>query len=55
VLIRAARYLKVAPWELAKQPSCWLQWAIAAEAADTGGDVMRRQLQKQKDELGDDG
>lgn len=33
-LIRSARYLGVAPWELAKQPVWWLRVAQAAEAAE---------------------
>lgn len=34
MLVRAARYLRVTPWELAEQPIAWLQWAIAAEDAE---------------------
>ncbi len=33
-LIRAARYLGVAPWELLNQPACWMHWALAAQAAE---------------------
>lgn len=33
-LIRAARYLKVPPWELAQQPLYWLDWALMAQAAE---------------------
>jgi hypothetical protein len=33
-LIRAARYLNVAPWELARQPVWWTEIALAAEAAE---------------------
>lgn len=33
-LLRAARYLKVAPWELMEQPMAWQQWANIAEAAE---------------------
>jgi hypothetical protein len=35
MLIRAARYLRVAPWELAKQPVAWQEWALDAEYAET--------------------
>lgn len=34
VVIRAARYLGVAPWGLMKQPAAWLHWALAAENAE---------------------
>lgn len=34
ILLRAARYLQVAPWELAAQPSAWMEWALAAESAE---------------------
>ena len=33
-LIRAARYLGVAPWELLNQPRVWTEWALTAEAAE---------------------
>ena len=33
-LIRAARYLGVAPWELAKQPITWREWASIAQSAE---------------------
>jgi hypothetical protein len=35
-LIKAARYLGVAPWELADQPQVWMAWALTAEAAEIG-------------------
>lgn len=34
LLLRAARYLGVAPWELADQPVVWARWAWAAESAE---------------------
>lgn len=34
-LIRAAKYLGVAPWELAAQPGFWRTWALQAETAET--------------------
>lgn len=34
VLIRAARYLKVAPWELLAQPVYWQRKAIESESID---------------------
>jgi hypothetical protein len=33
-LIRAARYLGVAPWDLAKRPTYWQEWALICEKAD---------------------
>ncbi len=33
-LIRAARYLRVAPWELARQPMVWLEMAEVAQASE---------------------
>lgn len=34
VLIRAARYLKVKPWELKKKPTYWRDWALTCESVD---------------------
>ncbi len=33
-LLRAARYLQVAPWELAARPMIWMDWALTAESAE---------------------
>jgi len=33
-LLRAARYLGVAPWDLAEQSLAWQEWALTAEAAE---------------------
>ncbi len=33
-LLVAARYLGVPPWELAKQSKVWMDWALAASAAE---------------------
>ncbi len=43
-LLQAARYLGVAPWELAKQSRVWLSWALASEAAEAGAQVERLKL-----------
>lgn len=40
-LILAARYLGVAPWELAEQPAVWLNWALAARAAENEAEKKR--------------
>lgn len=34
-LIRASKYLGVAPWELAEKPAVWMHWAVEAENAET--------------------
>lgn len=33
-LIRASRFLGVGPWELARQPSQWKNWALQSETAE---------------------
>lgn len=43
VLIRAAKYLGVAPWELAEKPIAWMNWALAAEDID---DSLEREMAK---------
>lgn len=35
-LIKAARYLGVAPWELLEQPAIWVDWALLANEYDGG-------------------
>jgi hypothetical protein len=45
-LIRAARYLGVAPWDLMEQPLYWSEWAITAEAAENEAqEEIRKQHQ----------
>lgn len=34
-VISAARYLGVPPWELVEQPSEWMDWALAAQSAES--------------------
>jgi hypothetical protein len=41
LLIRAAKYLGVAPWELAGRPAIWRDWALAAESAESAAEVER--------------
>lgn len=43
MLIRAARYLGVTPWELDAQPTIWRDWALAAEGAE---DEARKAVQR---------
>jgi len=33
-LLKAARYMGVAPWELAERPIAWQEWALMAESAE---------------------
>lgn len=33
-LVSAARYLRVAPWDLAQRPAWWVHVALAAQAAE---------------------
>lgn len=41
-LMRAARYMKVAPWELADKPICWQNWANIAEFAEDRADAEKQ-------------
>lgn len=34
VVVRAAKYLGVPPWELAEKPTYWLEWALTAMGID---------------------
>lgn len=46
VVIRAARYLGVAPWDLVPQSSLWLGWALASERAENAAAEDKRRLQE---------
>lgn len=46
-LLSAARYLRVAPWDLAQRPVWWMRVAIAAQAAEA-----REQSRKSKPSKG---
>lgn len=45
-LIRAARYLRVPPWELLEQPNLWAEWAVAIEGAEAWAE--REQIKRQE-------
>lgn len=45
-LLQAAKYLGVAPWELATKPQWWTSIALAAEAAETGAQKDRDKKKK---------
>ncbi|MDW8006428.1 MAG: hypothetical protein RMJ05_06885 [Thermomicrobium sp.] len=40
-VIRAARYLGVAPWELLEREAVWFTWGLAAEAAEAKAERAR--------------
>lgn len=41
-LILLAKYLKVAPWELAEQPVIWLAWARMANNAEAEANKQKQ-------------
>lgn len=43
--IQAARYLGVAPWDLAGQPLAWVRMAEEAQAADAHAEAVRSKQQ----------
>lgn len=50
-MIHAARYLGVAPWELMRQASWWVEWAFVCENAET--EAKNHLIEKAQEELGD--
>ncbi len=50
-LIRAARYLGVAPWELARQPICWMDWALLFESAEHKAPAIAEKINEQREEV----
>lgn len=47
-VIRAARYLGVAPWELLERPDCWTTWALNCENGEAVGERIAADLAEQK-------
>jgi hypothetical protein len=47
-LIRAAKYLGVAPWDLAERPAHWMHLALAAEGAELGASEQRAKLAQKR-------
>lgn len=41
LLLRAARYLGVPPWELAEQSTVWQNYALVMESAEAKADAFR--------------
>lgn len=46
MLLRAAKFLGVAPWELAERPALWTALALAAESAEADAEAQRRKKRK---------
>ena len=51
-LIRASKYLGVAPWELARQPAIWQHLALAAESAETEAQRIAQEREARKSKHG---
>ena len=47
-LMRAAKYMGVAPWDLAKQPHHYMEWALFIERAVAEADADIRRANQQK-------
>ena len=47
-VIRAAKYLWVAPWELLDAPVYWKQWAVMAENAEAEASKQKEASQARK-------
>jgi hypothetical protein len=47
-LLRAAKYLGCAPWELANEQPMWMNLALAAEGAEARAQEERAKHQKRK-------
>lgn len=45
-LIKAAQYLRVPPWELAKQPMTWVNMAEEAQAAEAHAQAVHEKRNK---------
>ncbi len=47
-LIRSAKYLGVAPWDLLEQPVIWMEWAREGEKAEAIADEEIRKNEERK-------
>ena len=43
LMVRAARYLGVAPWELEERPALWAIRALVAQRAEAGAEAAQLQ------------
>lgn len=48
MLLKAAQYLRVAPWDLADQPRAWMEQALAASEAEAYSARMHAKRQPAK-------
>ncbi len=46
MLVRAAKYLGVAPWEMLDRPTYWMEWALMGEAAENEAEKIRSEHKK---------
>lgn len=51
-LIRAARYLGVAPWDLARQPVFWMDAALVTETVEAEYQKQQQDLNNMRNERG---
>lgn len=49
LLITAARYLGVAPWDLARRPVWWMNIALAAQSAENSASKTRKAMNRNAD------
>jgi hypothetical protein len=47
-LFQAARYLNVAPWELAARCEAWQEWAICFQKAEYDAGPIRQKIEQQR-------
>lgn len=47
-LIVAAKYLRVAPWELLERPVVWKAWALAAASAEAASKRSKEESARRK-------
>jgi hypothetical protein len=50
MVVKAAHYYGIAPWELLERPQVWVEWAICAENAENRAvnELTREQMQAKK-------
>ena len=44
----AARYLGVAPWDLAERPEFWMNWALSFRQAEMDAIPIAQKIQEQR-------
>jgi hypothetical protein len=48
LLFKAARYIGCTPWELAKQPIVWMEWALLFESAQNRAHEIMADIAEQR-------